>query len=219
MDLKIVIEKLSRLVDPAQSFIDITNIATLNDGDEFLITKSPIILSVVNIEEDKTLKNQSVYLRETNDQTHISRYKQPTQHLIISLLFTSYNKDLAMYLGGLDKLKNIIYYFQQNKSFYYKDDDTELIEYDTFLAKTELEQAHYEKITMESISLTSEQLNQMWSYLGSKYMPSMLYKMRLCTIQKSPLIQDKVIKKVKVDLWENDKNNLIGLLESGEFEE
>lgn len=218
MDLKIVIEQLSKLVDPAQSFIDITNIATLNDGDEFLKVKSPIVLSIVNIEEDKTLKNQTVYLKNTNDLTQISRYKQPTQHLIISILFTSYNKDLSMYLGGIDKLKGVISYFQQNKSFYYKDDDTEMIDHDTFIVKTEAQQSHYEKITMESVSLSMEQLNQMWSYLGSKYMPSMLYKMRLCIIQNSPLIQDKVIKKVKVDLWENDKNNLIGLIESGEFE-
>ncbi len=218
MDLKVIIEQLSKLVDPGQTLVDITNIATLNDGDDFLISKSPIVLSIVNIEEDKTQKNQSVYLKSTNDNTNISRYNQPTQHLIISLLFSSYNKDLSKYLDGIDKLKVIINYFQQNKSFYYKNDDSEVIDYTAFLAKTALEKDDYHKITMEFVSLSMEQLNQMWSYLGSKYMPSVLYKMRLCSIQNTNTIQETVIKEVKINLWENDIKNPIGLIETHEFD-
>lgn len=218
MDLKIIIEQLSKLIDPAQTVIDISNIATLNDGDEFLVSKTPIILSIVNIEEDKTLKNQSLYLKNSNDQTNISKYKNPTQHLIISILFSSYNKDLSKYLDGIDKLKNIINYFQQNNSFYCKNDDSELIEYNTFLGKSELEKQNYSKITFEFISLSMEQLNQMWSYLGSKYMPSVLFKMRLYSVQSTNTTPEKVIKKVEINLWENDKNSLIGLLETQKFE-
>jgi hypothetical protein len=218
MNLKIVIEKLSKLVDPGQTVVEITNIATLNDGDEFLASKSPIILSIVNIEEDKTLKNQSLYLKNTNDHTQISRYNHPTQHLIISILFSSYNKNLSKYLDGIEKLKNVISYFQQNNSFYYKNDHTELIEYPTFMGKTDVQKENYTKITIESVSLSMDQLNQMWSYLGSKYMPSVLYKMRLCTVQDTATVQEKVIKKVKIKLWENDKNDIMGLLESGEFD-
>lgn len=219
MNLKIVIEKLRELVDPDESIIEITNIATLNDGDDFLFSKTAIILSIVNIEEDKTLRNQSVYIKNTNDHTQISRYKQPTQHLILSILFASYSKDLSKYLDGIDKLKGVISYFQQNNSFYYKDDDTELIDYDAYLGKTELQQQQYQKITMESVSLSTDQVNQLWSYLGSRYMPSMLYKLRLCMIQESPVVQDNVIKKVKIDLWEKDQNNPAGFIESGEFNE
>ncbi|WP_428223913.1 Pvc16 family protein [Flavobacterium sp.] len=218
MDLKIILEQLSKLVDPSEAFIEITNIAAINDGDDFLKTKSPILLSIVNIEEDKTLKNQSVYIASSNNQTDVSRYKKPTQHLILSLLFSSYNKDLSKYLDGINKLKNVIYFFQQNNSFYYKDDHSELITYATFLTKTDSQKEHYFKTTIEAISLTSEQLNQMWSYLGSKYMPSMLYKMRLCFIQESGTTQDKVVKKAKIDLWENNPTNVAGLIESGQFD-
>lgn len=218
MDLKVVIEQLSKLIDPLDDIINVTNIATLNDGDDFLESKSPIVLSIVNIEEDKTQKNQSVYFSPSNDQVNISRYNQPTQHLIISLLFTSYNKDLSKYLDGIDKLKTIVQYFQQNKSFYYKNDDTEVLDYPAFLAKNEVAQQDYYKVTMEFVSLSMEQLNQMWSYLGSKYMPSALYKMRLFMVQSDTTVGEKVIQKVKLNLWENDKNNPIGLLETGEFE-
>jgi hypothetical protein len=217
MDLKILLEQLSRLIDPGQTIIDITNIATLNDGDEFLASKSPIVLSIVNIEEDKVQRNQSTYIKNSNDLTNISRYKQPSQNLILSLLFSSYNKDLSKYLDGIDKLKTIINYFQQHKTFYYKNDDSEMIAYDTFLTKTIIEKENYSKVTMEFVSLSMEQLNQMWSYLGSKYMPSGLYKMRLCTIQSTNTVQEKVIKKVTINLWENNKQNPIGLIETHEF--
>lgn len=213
MNLKTIIEKFVILID---SDISVTNIATLNDGDDFLETKSPIVLSIVNIEEDKTQKNQSVYFNPSNDQINISRYNHPTQHLIFSLLFSSYNKDLSKYLDGIDKLKTIIFFFQQNKSFYYKKDDSELIDYQAFLAKSEVDQQNYNKITMEFVSLSTEQLNQMWSCLGSKYMPSALYKMRLFMIQSDTTIGEKVIRKVKIDLWENNKNNPVGLIETQE---
>ena len=219
MDLKVVLEQLRKLIDPTETAIDITNIATLNDGDDFLESKSPIVLSIVNIETDKTQNNQSVYLKNTNDGTTISRYTQPTQHLILSLLFSSYNSDMSKYLDGIDKLKNIIHYFQLHKSFFYKNDHSEMITYTTFNAKTDVEQKEYEKLTMEFVSLSPEQLSQMWSYLGSKYMPSALYKMRLGMIQNTPTLSEKVVQKMEIKLWENNPHNPIGQLESHEFEQ
>jgi hypothetical protein len=119
-----------------------------------------------------------------------------------------------LYLAGIEKLNLIINYFQQNTTFYYKSDDTELIYYLDFMSKTEAEKLNYSKITFETTSLTLEQLNQMWSYLGSKYMPSVLFKMRLYPVQVDTIIQEEVIKEVKIDLWENDKNNTIGRIET-----
>ncbi|MFT3794673.1 Pvc16 family protein [Flavobacterium sp.] len=218
MNLKILIEKLAQLADPANNLINIANIAMLNDGDEFVESKTAIVMSVVNIEEDRTLKNQSVYLRETRTETEIMRHRHPTQHLIISLLFSSYNKDLSKYLEGLEKLKSIIGYFQQNNSFYYKDNNSELIEYPAFLAKTEAQQQHYSRITIEPVSLGMDQLNQMWSCLGSRYMPSMLYKMRLYLVQGNVTVAEKIIRKGTIKLWENNPNDPVGIIETQEFE-
>lgn len=217
MNLRIIIEKLAELIvgDPANNFIDITNIATLNDGDEFLSSKSPIILSIVNIEEDKTLKNQSVYIKaEGRDKRDpVRRYQHPVKHLIISLLFSSYSKD-TNYLEGIEKLKNIIDFFQENTTLYLNNTTQVLIPYTAYMGKTESEKGDYEKLTFESVSLTMEQLNQMWSYLGSKYMPSVLFKMRLITVESSIKGPDEVIEEIKVNLWENDKADSSGLLES-----
>lgn len=209
-----LISKINVEIPPTVLDIAIANIATLEDLSPLNTSKSPIIISIVNIEEDKTLKNQSFYLKETNDNNTISRFKNPTQHLILSILFSSYIDDPSMYLNGIEKLNLIINYFQQNSTFYIKVDDSELIYYLDFMSKTETEKLNYSKITFEITSLTMEQLNQMWSYLGSKYMPSLLFKMRLYPVQVDTVIQEEVIKEVKIKLWENDKNNSIGLIET-----
>jgi len=214
MNLKIILEKLvDRILTDEGLEIDITNIATLNDGDQFLASASPIVASIVNIEEDKTLRNQSVYLNKTND--FVERYEHPTKQLIISLLFTSYSNQTDKYLDGLDKLNNAIVFFQKNTSLFFRSIPSELIRYKVFNGKTDAEKEHYSKITFETVSLSIDQLNQMWSYLGSRYMPSILVKMRLIEVQNvKDAPGDSLIKTFKIDVWENNENDSTGLLET-----
>ncbi|MBB6369146.1 Pvc16 family protein [Chryseobacterium shigense] len=213
MNLKTIIEKIAGLVDPDENMISITNIATLNDGDDFLELKSSITLSVVNIQEDKTLKNQSVYQKNTISNT-VDKYAHPTKYLNISILFASYNKDHSQYLVGLEKLQSIIDFFQQNNSFYYHLNTNEVITYYTYDGKSDTEKKDYSKITFLLVSLSMDQLNQMWSYLGSKYMPSVLYEMRVLPVQKNTKVNEKAIEEIGINLWENNKNDPTGFLES-----
>ena len=212
MNLKSIISELVKLVDPD---INIANVATLNDGDEFLETKSSIVLSVVNIQEDKTLKNQSIYTKKEDKTVGIVAH--PPQYLNISLLFTSYSKEQSKYLDGLEKLQNIIEYFQINNSFYFENTTKVLITYFTFKDLDEVDQKKYSKITLLSVSLSMEQLNQMWSYLGSKYMPSVLFEMRVLPIQKNVVEIKKSIEEIEVDLWRKNSENPADLLESQIF--
>ena len=72
------------------SIVEISNIATLNDGDEFLESTSPIVLSVINIEEDTVAKTPNVYKTNNDHSSTVEKHKNPTQHFITSLLFTAY---------------------------------------------------------------------------------------------------------------------------------
>jgi len=193
--------------------IEIANVATLNDGDEFVQDKSSMVLSIVNIEEDKTLRNQSLYKEVVGNASTVERYKKPAQNLNISILFTSYNKDQSFYSSGLEKLEYIIAYLQSNNVFYYDDSSFfEQDEIDEDTAKT------LNKLVLDLVSLKPDQLNQMWSYLGSRYMPSVLYSMRAIQIQKEDNLASKeIIKKAKVQLWNDDITDLGGELESGTF--
>jgi hypothetical protein len=50
-------------------------------------------------------------------------------------------------------------------------------------------------------------------------MPSVLYQVRMIPIQKEDNLEsEEVIKTSKIQLWENNKEDLAGLLESGEYE-
>ncbi|MCI3939186.1 DUF4255 domain-containing protein [Chryseobacterium aahli] len=192
------------------SIVELANVATLNDGDEFLTSKSTIILSIVNIEEDKILKNQTLYKNYIQPSNTIAKYKNPTQNLILSLLFTSYNIKQSDYATGIEKLEVVIKYLQNNRVFYWQPPNDNLLKNEP--------KHDYEKFIFEIVSLKIDQLNQMWSYLGSKYMPSVLYQVRMIPIQNEESLKDKeVIKISKVQLWENDKEDLAGLLESGEY--
>ncbi|EJL75854.1 DUF4255 domain-containing protein [Chryseobacterium populi] len=188
--------------------VELANIATLNDGDEFLSSKSSIILSVVNIEEDKVLKNQSLYKNYISPDDGIERYKNPTQNLILSLLFASYNIDQSKYAEGIDKLEVVIWYFQNQRVFYWQSPN---------LSETIPASGSYDKLIFEMVSLKTDQLNQMWSYLGAKYMPSVLYQVQMISIQVNETSTDGIIKKAKIQLWENNPHDSTGHLESGTF--
>ena len=154
------------------NFVELANIATLNDGDEFLESSLSIIMSVVNIEEDKTMRNPNVYQASyKNDNIDkYNRFNNPTLHINIYILFSSYEKNksnINKYAGTIDQLEKVISSFQRQNVF---------TEDDMIAPQTE-------KIVLEMVNLSMEGLNQMWSFLGSKYMPSVLYKMKVVSIQ------------------------------------
>jgi Pvc16 N-terminal domain len=206
--LQKLIEKIE-FFDASVSNIVLANIATLSDDDAIVTEKSAIILSIVNIEEDKTLKNQTLYKSPNIEQNTIERYKKPAQTLIISILFSAYNKDNTMYYSGLEKLEIIIKYLQSHNVFYYKGSEfkeqSEPLNYPL---------ADYNKLIMDMISQKTDQVNQMWSYLGSKYMPSVLYTLKLIRIQEDLLPPEDIVKQIKIQLWENNKNDTTGEIET-----
>jgi len=197
--------------------IELANIATLSDDDSIVSDRSAIVLSIVNIEEDKTLKNQSLYKaipKPPEEQiTKIDRYKKPAQNLIFSILFTAYNSDNTMYADSIDKLEQVMRYLQNNNVFYYND-NMGFKEQDE-VSSEQIKES--DKIIIDLISLKTDQLNQMWSYLGAKYMPSCLYTLRLVHLQKETTITETIVKHVKIQLWENDKKDIAGEIESKEI--
>lgn len=209
-----ITEILSKIVTAVNAeitgvpIVELANIATLNDGDEFLSSKSSIILSIVNIEEDKILKNQTLYKNYIQTSDSIEKYKNSTQNIVLSLLFTSYNIDQSKYTEGIDKLEVVIRYFQNKRVFYWQAPN---------LLEDLPESDSYDKLIFEMVSLKTDQLNQMWSYLGAKYMPSVLYQVQMISIQAEETSSDKIIKKAKIQLWENNPNDSTGHIESGTF--
>lgn len=197
-------KKVNNYYNGGDSIVEVTNIATLNDGDEFLESISPIILSVVNIEEDRLAGSPSVYQPTKDSREPIDRYKNPAQHFVTSILFTAYHKNGSdnNYLEGINKLETVIRCFQEQQVFYVKEKE-----------EVDPSDEDHVKLVLNMKSLNLNEQNQLWAMLGNRYMPSVLYKMRMISIQHHSSEGANVVEKFKIRLWENRPGDLAGLVE------
>lgn len=183
-----------------QDIVEITNIATLSDGDDFLKSKTPVILSIINIEEDKIARNPNVYIKNEAKESTVKKLTNPAQHLIITLLFTAYNQEQEAenYENGIIKLEHVIHCFQEKNVF--NVDGTP--------------ESPPVKLILEMESLNFNELNQLWSMLGNKYMPSVCYKMRMITIQNDELPEEKAIENISIGLHDTPNKDTSMLIET-----
>lgn len=121
------------------------------------------ILSLVNVEEDRISKQQENYLKTDKGVS----YKAPPVYLNLYILFAVNRTE---YLESLRWLAYILQYFQFQNVF-------------TPLTHPALD-GKVEKLVVDLYSLNFEQVNHLWSTLGGKYLPSVLYKVRQLTIDE-----------------------------------
>jgi hypothetical protein len=123
--------------------------------------QNKIILSVVNIEEDRISRSPDNYTRV--DQQII--YQNPPIYLNLDILFAA---NYADYLTSLQLLSSVIKFFQYQNVF-------------TPLNSPNFPQG-IEKLIFDMKTLSLQDLNYLWGILGSMYVPSVVYKMRLISI-------------------------------------
>ena len=124
---------------------------------------------MVNIEEEKTLKNGPIYVQNNGG---LSK-KNPTIYLNLYLLFSCSHKS---YETSLRNISNLISVLQAKQ---------------VFTPENSVSSASFpvnvEKIILDLFSLNFEQINHLWGVMGGRYQPSVLYKARLLAIQVSDL--------------------------------
>lgn len=137
----------------------------VDDTGKWVIAADNVGLTLINIEEERILQSQLPDRLYVNG-NHI--VVPPELKLNLTLLFhirhTSSN-----YEQSLRFLSNVLTFFQAHPSF-------------TADAYPGLD-PRIEKLTVEMLSLSTEQLNQVWAYLGSKYLPSVAYRVRMIVLQ------------------------------------
>lgn len=137
-------------------------------GDDVLAGKA--ILSLVNVEEDRVAKQQENYT--VSDIAAI--YKNPPLYLNLYVLFSVNKKSsLKDYEDSLLWLGHIIQFFQYQQVF-------------TPASHPGLDEK-IQKIIVDLYTLNFEQVNNLWGTLGSKYLPSVLYKIRQITIDENAI--------------------------------
>lgn len=158
---------------------ELGNIAELISGPGGLSanTNADVIITLVNIEENRLSRDPRNYQQNGTNVL----LKNPAIHLYLTLLFTSIRSDA--YEIALKNLQKIILFFQGKSVFDH--------------VNTPGLDPGIEKLILDMVSINLEALNQLWSILGSRYQPSVIYKMRMITIDSVTEQPGSVIREIE----------------------
>ena len=176
---KYVLRKLDPERDPSSTKrIATGNIAKLQEtessGSSGGSAAVPGILTLVNIEEERTLKSPTNFVR-INDKT---AYRNPGIQLNLYCLFAVNH---STYDTALQYLSLIIQFFQFRNVIDHKNTppDNGLVLDDKI-----------DKLIFDMVSMNAEQVNHLWAILGGKYLPSVLYKARMVVIEDDTVLME-----------------------------
>jgi hypothetical protein len=137
----------------------ISNLTGL-DGSVSVDGENKIVLTIINIEQENTVQKQN----NASFDMHTSFKYMPPVYINIFVLMSAYFQH-ANYYESLKMLSASISFFQQKPFFNAQN--------------TPGFDGNLDKIVMEIVNLNINELSNLWGQLGGKYLPSVLYKMRM----------------------------------------
>ena len=155
----------------------------VDDAGKYAFENS-IAASIINIEEDRVFKSQTPDRIYTNGQ-HI--VLEPELKLNLHVIFAA-NFDVKNYDQALKYISYVLTFFQSHSAF-------TSVEYPAL-------DPSIEKLTIELQSLSYEQLNQVWAFIGAKQLPSVIYKVRMVSLQSiAPTLIQPPIVEINTNLY------------------
>lgn len=174
----------------ASATVIIDNIGMFETSNGDTLTNN-IVITLVNIEEESTLKNQPP-LKRPIGATAI--YENTPVFLNLYILFTC-NYSGNDYLLALKRLGFIIQFVQGKTSF---STSTAMSSITADLENSEVVDL---KFTLELYTLTFEQINHLWGSLGGRQMPFAMYKLRLVAISEHAIVREvPLIEEIETNL-------------------
>jgi hypothetical protein len=169
---------------PTQEIMVLDNIALAEElGGNRENLDGKIVMSLVNLQEETTLKNMPYY-RQENGRTV---YRNPPVNLNLFVLFSVLQRE--QYETSLKRLSRVVEFFQWRKEFSFSATPPPLGSISQDI-----------RIYADLYTLTFEQLNHLWGALGGKQVPFVLYKMRLVEIEaQKPQGEGSVITEVLIN--------------------
>lgn len=125
-----------------------------------------VVLTVVNLEEEKTLRNQLPYEEVVENGQRTVAYRQPPAFLNAYVLFSATHVN---YRNALRLVGDVVTFFQRRPVLTAQNSPG-------FALPDTLADA---RLVLDLHSLSFEQLNHLWASLGGKQMPFALYRCRL----------------------------------------
>jgi len=162
-DIHAYLEHLPELGVTTEDVISLSHI--VKDNGSIAIDPDSLGLSLVNVEEDRILKSlKTTAIADDGTVSHVNPELKLNLYILIAANFGDYKK-------GLQYLTGIIRFFQSKNVF-------------THQNTPDLD-SQIEKLIVELHTLSFEQQNHLWGALGAKYLPSVMYKVRLIAIQEA----------------------------------
>jgi hypothetical protein len=157
----------------------LSNIVNIN-GSVAIQEPDKIVLTLTNIEMDKSQSSVGTYRQSSTG--GFSKVKAPV-NTNITLLFSAYFT-AENYLEGLKFISSVISFFQFRSGVFTPQNTPAL-------------NGIVDKLQAELISLDTRELSNFWGLMGSKYLPSVVYKVKTLPIRHDVPVPDiPVIKKI-----------------------
>ena len=173
--LQIVTDEVNNYLESLEltASVELNNIALVDNTSEdpSATMEDKVILSLVNMQEEKTLKN---FPKKHVQENGSFNYQNGIVNLNLYLLFSS-NK--SSYTISLRYISKVIEFFQGKRLFThtnssYDRDNASMANLKDF------------RFTVEFYTPSFEELNFIWGTLGGKQYPSALYKLSLIEIER-----------------------------------
>lgn len=141
----------------------VANSLLLQDGSLQGNIENKIVVSLINVEEERIARNPDIMRKQPDGSLQVIK---PEIKLNLYVLFSAYFP--SDYNEALKMLSLVIGFFQKNNKFN--------------AANSPQLHPKLHDLSLELFTLGLEQQNHLWGALGAKYLPSVVYKMRIVTI-------------------------------------
>lgn len=162
---------LMRTFDLNEDVVVVSNILE-QDGTVAAHVNNKIVVSLVNIEKD-SVPFQNPNISSTATRSLVSN---PPIYFNLYLMFASYFSG-SNYQEGLKFISNTVSYFQGQSVF-----DRQ---------NSPAMDRNIEKLVLDVKNLDMSDLSNLWSILSGRYLPSVLYKVRMVTVDANA-VKDQV---------------------------
>lgn len=184
--LNAVVARLNAFIGAADPEVVLGNISLIDafQSGSSQTLSDKVIASVVNIEQEETLRNLPFRRPGTAPDGLPQVIERPPEiYLNVYVLFGA-NKN--SYLLALQRISQVIGFFQRQSVF-------------TPADLPVLASLGLEKLVLDLHSLGFDGLNQLWGMMGGKYIPSVMYKMRLAVVQDAAERGAGIVTEVQID--------------------
>ncbi len=144
-------------------FVIISNLAN-QDGSSAVTESDKVILTLANIQEE-SINNRPIGMNLLESPVNINI------HVLVSTYFIEDN-----YQDSLKYLSGVISFFQANRVFNH--------------SNTPGLDPEIDKVSFDIANMDIQGLSNLWGIIGGKYLPSVLYKVRMVPISEGNLTGD-----------------------------